>query len=64
MSDTDGTARYAPFQPGKSAYIPNHAYNFRIRKAFQPDFKNRTWKNGPRTDAESAPGRTPSPIFF
>ena len=64
MSDINSTNRYAGFQPSKSIYILHHTYNFCIWKAFQPDFKNRTWKNGPRTDTESAPVRTPSPIFL
>lgn len=64
MSDINSTNRYAAFQPSKSIYIPRHTYNFCIWKAFHPDFKSRTWKNGPRTDTESAPASTPSTFFL
>ena len=64
MSDINSTNRYAVFQPSKSIYILSHTYNFCTWKAFQPDFKSRTWKNGPRTDTESAPASTPSPFFL
>lgn len=47
-----------------TVYFLIPAYSFNPKAAFWAVLENRTWKNGPRTETESAPEGTPSPIFL
>lgn len=47
-----------------TVYFLIPAYSFNPKAAFWAILENRTWKNGPRTETESAPEGTPSLIFL